>query len=145
METSSPPNSGPAEAATPAVEPQEDMVNTATPVRKIRRFPILSPSAPPLNRNPAKTSVYPPVIHWMPVSEADSSRPITGTATSMTVTSRITMKYPAHTAGSGAQDPHAGRRAGLRRGGGLAATGRLRERHVPGSVPPAKALQQKAR
>ncbi|WP_236670317.1 hypothetical protein [Streptomyces antimycoticus] len=55
METSSPPSSGPAEAATPAVEPQEDMVNTATPVRKIRRFPILSPSAPPLNRNPAKT------------------------------------------------------------------------------------------
>ncbi|WP_435219139.1 hypothetical protein [Streptomyces sp. bgisy034] len=43
------------------------------------------------------------VIHWMPVSEADSSRPITGTATLMIVTSRITMKYPAQTASSGAQ------------------------------------------
>ncbi|GAA1434531.1 hypothetical protein GCM10009601_59210 [Streptomyces thermospinosisporus] len=40
----------------------------------------------------------------MPVSEADSSLPITGTATLMIVTSRITMKYPAHTASSGAKD-----------------------------------------
>lgn len=79
-------------------------VNTATPEQKIRRLPSRSPSAPPVSRNPAKTRVYPSVIHWMPVSEADSSRPITGTATLMTVTSRITMKYPAHTASSGAQD-----------------------------------------
>ncbi|SOR82062.1 hypothetical protein SCNRRL3882_5514 [Streptomyces chartreusis NRRL 3882] len=82
----------------------DDTVNTATPAQNTRRLPSRSPSAPPVSRNPAKTRVYPSVIHWMPVSEADSSRPITGTATLMTVTSRITMKYSAHTASSGAQD-----------------------------------------
>jgi hypothetical protein len=55
-------------------------------------LPSRSPSAPPVISNPAKTMVYPSVIHWMPVSEADSSRPTTGTATLMIVTSRITMK-----------------------------------------------------
>jgi hypothetical protein len=67
-------------------------MNTTTPVQKIRRLPNRSPSAPPVSRRPAKTRVYPSVIHWMPVSEADSSRPTTGTATLIMVTSRITMK-----------------------------------------------------
>ncbi len=90
----------------------EDTVNTATPTQKIRRLPSRSPSAPPVSRKPAKTRVYPSVIHWMPVSDAASSRPITGTATLMTVTSRITMKYPAHTASSGAQERRSERGAG---------------------------------
>lgn len=64
----------------------------------------MSPRAPPLSSSPAKTIVYPSVIHWIPVSDVDSSRPITGTATLMIVTSRITMKYPEQTATRGAQD-----------------------------------------
>lgn len=90
----------------------EAAVNTATPAQKIRRFPSRSPRARPVSISPASTRVYPSVIHWIPVSEADSSRPTTGTATLMIVTSRITMKYPAQTASSGFQGRFPGSAAG---------------------------------
>jgi hypothetical protein len=101
----------------------QDTVNTATPSRRPAGHPVCRRSTG-TRRRPGCTSV----IHWTPGSEADSSRPITGTATLMTVTSKIHHDIP------GAHRQQRPSWLSLR------PRGRLREHHSPNNVSYAKVL-----
>src|SRR5581483_1740469 len=69
-------------------------VNQTTPMRKMRRRPYRSLSAPPMRRSAASVSRYAVTIHCSAPTPPCSSRPIVGSATLTTVLSIIASPEP---------------------------------------------------
>src|SRR6185437_941955 len=74
----------------------EASAKVTRPARKTSRPPSRSASAPPASSSPANDSVYASTTHCRPATPPCSSRPIDGSATLTTITSRMTRKYPRH-------------------------------------------------
>ena len=72
----------------------------ATPIRKTRRRPKMSPRRPPVTSRTAKVSVYALTVHSRLLIETFRSRWIEGRATFTTVLSSITMNSAKHIAPS---------------------------------------------
>lgn len=69
-------------------------LNQATPMRKIRRRPKMSPSDPPINMKADKVIRYDVSTHCSPATWAPKVRPIAGRATLTTVASNAAIPEP---------------------------------------------------